>query len=70
MDSTSVALDKFPRGFSISVFDSWCMYPFCGALTSIFTTCLCVFVYFLLPIGILFLLYVLLLFLLDIKPSG
>jgi len=39
---------------------------FCGALTSVFTAFLCVFAsywYFILP-------HVLLLFLLDIKPSG
>jgi len=51
---------------TIFMFDSWCMYYFCGVLTSVFTAFLCVFGYywlFILP-------YVLLLFLLDIKPPG
>jgi len=52
--STSAGLDRFSWIVVIFMFNSWCMYYFCGALTSVFTTFLCVFGYFLLPTGILF----------------
>jgi len=54
MVSMSVMLDGFSRVVMIFVFNSWCKYYFCVALTSVFTAFLCVFGYFLLPIGILF----------------
>ena len=66
MVSTPIGLNGFPRVVTIFVFNSWCMYYFCGALMSVFTAFLCVFAsywYFILH-------YVLLLFLLDIRPCG
>jgi len=54
MVSMCVGLHGFLRVVMIFMFDSWCMYCFCGALTSVFTAFLCVFGYFLLLIGILF----------------
>jgi len=70
MDTTFVAWDGFSRVIATFVFDSRCMYSFSGALTSVsppFSLCFWLLFasswYFILS-------YVLLLFLLDIKPSG
>jgi len=69
MVSMCIALDRFSQVVMIFVFDSWCMYCFCGALTSVFTAFLCVFGYFCFLL-VFILLYVLLLFLFDIKPGS
>ena len=70
MDMTFVGWDGFSRVVATFVFDSWCMYSFSGALTSVapsFSVCFWLLFasswYFILS-------YVLLLFFLDIKPSG
>jgi len=70
MDIMFVGWDGFSQVVMTFVFDSWCMYSFSGALTSVFPPfSLCFWLlfasswYFILS-------YVLLLFLLDIKPSG
>ena len=43
MDSIFIGLGRFSQVTTIFLFDSWCMYPFCGTLTSVFTAFLCVF---------------------------
>ena len=50
MDSMSIQMNGFSSVAVISVFNSWYMNHFCGALTLLF----CFFGYLLLPIGILF----------------
>ena len=53
MDSIFIRLGRFSQVTTVFLFDSWCMYPFCGTLTSAFTAFLCVFGSLLLPIGVL-----------------
>ena len=54
MEGIFIGLGRFLQVTTIFLFDSWCMYPFCGTLTSVFTAFLCVFGSLLLPIGVLF----------------
>ena len=69
MDMMFVGLDGFSRVVATLVFDYVCMHFFSGALTSVHRFSICFWSLF--PSYWHFILsYVLLLFLLDTKPSG